>query len=644
MNKKTKFCIQLMMIAVGFLLLGLNPMKAKATSRSQNEAISWCESKVGTSVGYNDGSGQYQCVEFIQAYYQYLGVSKVSGNARDYATNALPSGWSRVQGGVPQKGDILVYSGTSGYPYGHVSICGDNTNTSYHQNYKSKPYVTKESFAYNSPGYINNYTPYWGYIRPNWPSSGATGEMTTPTISTDSYYYDVGLTMNMSWEKTASNTDFYQYWVIVRNSSTGEETFAGASGGNGDVNCNSLSIRMTKAGVYYLTVYAVPYNNKDVRQKAATKTVVVGAVGNMTTPTITTNAERYSTGSVINMNWQKTNPHSDFYQYWVIVRNTSTGEEYFGDTSGSEGNVNYNSISIKAPKEGKYLLRVYAVPYKDKDTRQKVDTKYVVVESSHKPETKIAQKNATCTQCGVKEYYQCMCGKYFSDSACKKEIKDLNAWKNGDGKVAKKSHTTKTTIIQATTSENGKKITKCSVCNKTIKSSTIYAASSVKLSTTYYTYDGKNKKPAVRVVDGKGNTISNSNYSVTYPSGRKSVGKYTVKVRFKGHYSGKKNLVFKIVPPKSSVSSLTAKSKAVVVEWKRKTTQVTGYQIQYSPAKNFKKGNKTLNIKSSETSNKKIKGLKGGKKYYVRIRTYKTVSGTNYYSRWSSGVVVKTKK
>ncbi|MCM1115236.1 MAG: secretory protein, partial [Clostridium sp.] len=72
--------------------------------------------------------------------------------------------------------------------------------------------------------------------------------------------------------------------------------------------------------------------------------------------------------------------------------------------------------------------------------------------------------------------------------------------------------------------------------------------------------------------------------------------------------------------------------------------QTTGYQIQYSTDKNFKKNNKTVTVSSNKTTSKTISKLSGKKKYYVRIRTYKTVSGTKYYSSWSSVKTVTTKK
>lgn len=99
-------------------------------------------------------------MDLILAYYDYLGVPRTYGNGSDYAWNKLPDGWTRIQGGVPQKGDILVYVG--GYNnYGHVAIF-ESTNSSYHQNFNSHKYVERVTYAYNS---LN--PPYWGLIRPD---------------------------------------------------------------------------------------------------------------------------------------------------------------------------------------------------------------------------------------------------------------------------------------------------------------------------------------------------------------------------------------------------------------------------------------------------------------------------------------------
>lgn len=90
-------------------------------------------------------------------------------------------------------------------------------------------------------------------------------------------------------------------------------------------------------------------------------------------------------------------------------------------------------------------------------------------------------------------------------------------------------------------------------------------------------------------------------------------------------------------------SAKNAKGKKLVVKWK-KNTAGNGYQIQYSTSKKFAKGNKTKTISKNKTTSYTIKKLKKKKAYYVRIRTYKKVSGKTYYSGWSSVKKVKIKK
>lgn len=91
--------------------------------------------------------------------------------------------------------------------------------------------------------------------------------------------------------------------------------------------------------------------------------------------------------------------------------------------------------------------------------------------------------------------------------------------------------------------------------------------------------------------------------------------------------------------PATSITSLSAKDNGFTVKWKKKSS-ITGYQIQYSTNSKFKKGNKSIKIKSAKTVSKKITKLKVAKKYYVRIRTYKGKK----YSKWSKVKSIKTTK
>lgn len=209
----------------------------------------------------------------------------------------------------------------------------------------------------------------------------------------------------------------------------------------------------------------------------------------------------------------------------------------------------------------------------------------------------------------------------------------------------KKAHTIVSKVTaKATTAKNGKITNSCNVCKKTLSTSDVSRIKNIKLSGVNYTYNGKVKTPTVTVKDLKGNKlVKDKDYTVTYAKGRKNVGKYSVKVTFKGKYSGSKTLYFKISPKSTYLSSLKAGSKRFTAKWKKQTRQVTGYQIQYSTSKKFTKA-KTVTVKNYKSYSKTIKKLAGRKKYYVRIRTYKTVNKVRYYSVWSAAKTVTTKR
>ena len=259
--------------------------------------------------------------------------------------------------------------------------------------------------------------------------------------------------------------------------------------------------------------------------------------------------------------------------------------------------------------------------------------------------TLVAAKAATCTEGGKEAYYKCKgCGKFYEDVLGTKEITDLASW----GNIAKIAHTTKQTVTKATPTANGTIVNYCSVCKKTLSTTVIPKASSIKLKATSLTYNGKVRTPKVIVKDRTGKTlVKNTDYTVSYAKGRKYVGKYAVKITFKGKYSGTKTLYFTIKPKATSISSLKAGSKKFTVKWKKQATQTTGYQVQYSASSKFSKA-KTVTVGKNTTVSKKISKLSGKKKYYVRVRTYKTVKingkSIRIYSGWSKAKTVTTKK
>lgn len=241
------------------------------------------------------------------------------------------------------------------------------------------------------------------------------------------------------------------------------------------------------------------------------------------------------------------------------------------------------------------------------------------------------QKAATCTTAG-----------YTGDTYCKTCNKKLSTGKS----IAAKGHSTTTKTQKATASKDGKITTTCTRCGTTTKTVKIAKVSKIKLSKTKYTYNGKKQTPSVTVKDSKGKELKvNTDYKVKLPSGRKNVGTYEVKITFKGSkYSGSKTLSYTINPKSTKLSKVSAKKKGFEAKWKKQSTQTKGYQIQYSTDSKFKSGNKTVTVNKNSTTKKTISKLKAKKKYYVRIRTYKTVGKQKYYSDWSKSVKVTTKK
>lgn len=89
--------------------------------------------------------------------------------------------------------------------------------------------------------------------------------------------------------------------------------------------------------------------------------------------------------------------------------------------------------------------------------------------------------------------------------------------------------------------------------------------------------------------------------------------------------------------PKTSITSITAYPCGFKAYFK-KQNKITGYQIQYSTASNFKNAKY---VKTTNTSSA-VRNLSSGKKYYVRVRTYKKSGKKYYYSSWSSTKTIKT--
>ena len=145
------------------------------------------------------------------------------------------------------------------------------------------------------------------------------------------------------------------------------------------------------------------------------------------------------------------------------------------------------------------------------------------------------------------------------------------------------------------------------------------------------------------------NAKTNGNGKLTYTTSNKSVatvdanGKVTVKapgvatITVKAaattdYKAASKTVTVTVAPKKQSISLVNKIKKQLTIKWK-KNTKASGYEVVYSANKKFT-GKKTVR-KAKTTTSYKVKGLKKGKTYYAKVRSYKTVNGKRIYGAYS---------
>ncbi len=319
-----------------------------------------------------------------------------------------------------------------------------------------------------------------------------------------------------------------------------------------------------------------------------------------------------------------------------------------------------NPYAIK-PADSKKEGCVFEGWYADKEYKKMFDFKNTKIEKNtiiyakwHKHLTSnISAKSATCKATGNISYYKCNdCNKIFKDSNGTQEITIASTI------TPKVAHTPKEEVIskqktKATLSKNGKIVRKiqekCSVCGEILSTKStiekIYYPKTIKLSKKTFKYNKKVQKPEIIVKDSNGKIIDTKYYDIKFSNKKsKKVGEYKVTIKFKGNYKGTKELKYTIKPQGTILKKLKAGSKQFKAIWNKNTNQTSGYQIQFATNSKFTKNSSKELIEDNKKTSNKFKDLKAKKKYYVRIRTYKTVKGKKFYSSWSEALKVKTKK
>lgn len=155
-----------------------------------------------------------------------------------------------------------------------------------------------------------------------------------------------------------------------------------------------------------------------------------------------------------------------------------------------------------------------------------------------------------------------------------------------------------------------------------------------------YRYDTKSKK-TTKVATIKGNkttgTVSKLKANTAYTF---QVAAYTTDSSTKtGAKSSKVSTKTLTATPKIS-SATSPKSKKITIKWGK--VACSGYQVQYSTTKNFKRNFLDFTVKKSATS-KTFSTYRAKTTYYVRMRSYRTEGKKKVYSAWSATKSVKVK-
>lgn len=268
-----------------------------------------------------------------------------------------------------------------------------------------------------------------------------------------------------------------------------------------------------------------------------------------------------------------------------------------------------------------------------------------IAAKGHKYDSGKITKNPTCTAKGEKTYTCTVCSF--------KKTEPVNA-------KGHKESGYKTTVA-ATYKTKGTQVNKCTVCSaklgeKAIDMLKLAKPSGLKasaVSTTSIKFSWNKVTGAesytlyYKTGSGKWKSVNAKN-KTSYTAKKLKVGatyKFKVVAVAGGNKSAESSQVSATTKPASvTLKALRSKKKKeVVVEWK-KISGVTGYEVMYSTSKKFaKKSTKTVTIKKDKTVKTIIKKLKSKKKYYVKVRAYKTVNKVKVYGAYSKVKNIKCK-
>ncbi len=423
---------------------------------------------------------------------------------------------------------------------------------------------------------------------------------------------------------------------------------------NGSAKKPTVTVTCNDTTLVSGTDYTVSYSNNT---NAGTATVTVTGQGNYT-GTVTKNFTINKASQTVSVKSKgSTSIKAGKTTTWTAKTSGNGTITYSTTASSSVGTV--NSSTGKVTAKGVGTIKVYATAAATSNYKASSKTLIATITVGLTTPTisSVTQSSTTVTVkwskiTGAKGYYVY---RSTSKSGTYTQIKKITSgstvsYKDTSSKTNGKTYYYKVYAYSGSTkssASSAKSITymKGTVSSLTNTSSGITVKwSKVSSATGYYVYRKASTASSYTLVK---KITSNSTVSYTDTGVKSKNGTtYTYYVQpykgsSKGAYSTKKTVRMTAVTLSSVKNS---SSKKMTVKWS-KNTKATGYKIEYSTSSKFTSSTtKTVTVSGAATVSRTIGSLTKNKKYYVRICSYKTVSGTKYCSAWSSTKSVKISK
>ena len=169
-----------------------------------------------------------------------------------------------------------------------------------------------------------------------------------------------------------------------------------------------------------------------------------------------------------------------------------------------------------------------------------------------------------------------------------------------------------------------------------------------------YAYTTKRVVPTVAVTYNGTPLTKGTDYELLDVSSSPGVGDNFMTLHGLGEYGGEEWISWSVLPKGTSLGKLTGGKKCITVKWKKQDTKmkvnwstkkktISGYYIECSTDKKFRKNVKSKYVNGYKKTSVKFSGLKAKKKYYVRISTYMQWGDIGFSSPDSKVKSVKTK-